>query len=203
MGSIPGSGRFPWKKETATHPSILVWEIPRTGETGRLQSMGSQESDMTEWLNNNSICFYISIMFLHADGNSGCCKQQRPKIPVSSSHRSTRKLLTGGMNSTGLQAMPWLSPIRGHYIRSASERSQLSSLPLWGAILDSTNMVAPLPRGHHALFNRSGLQAGPARSACHSARLQNNNSAEAPSAASRCVCSVALLSLLSKVGEGS
>ena len=115
-------------------------------------------------------------MFLHADGNSGCCKQQRPKIPMSSIHQSSRKLLTGGMNSTDLQAMPWLSPIHGHYIKSASERSQLSSLPLWGAILNSTNMVEPLPRGHHALFNHSSLQAGPARSACHSARLQNNNS---------------------------
>ena len=28
-----------------THSSILAWEIPRTEETGRLQSMGSQESD--------------------------------------------------------------------------------------------------------------------------------------------------------------
>ena len=29
-----------------THSSILAWEIPRTEETGRLQSMGSQESDI-------------------------------------------------------------------------------------------------------------------------------------------------------------
>ena len=32
----------------ATHSSILVWEIPWTAEPGRLQSTGSQESDMTE-----------------------------------------------------------------------------------------------------------------------------------------------------------
>ena len=31
-------------KETATHSSILVWEIPWTEEPGRLQSMGSQRS---------------------------------------------------------------------------------------------------------------------------------------------------------------
>ena len=30
--------------------SASCWRIPRTGEPGRLQSMGSQESDMTEWL---------------------------------------------------------------------------------------------------------------------------------------------------------
>ena len=37
----------PLEKEMATHPSILAWRIPWTEEPGRLQSMGSQESDMT------------------------------------------------------------------------------------------------------------------------------------------------------------
>ena len=32
----------PLKKEMATHSSILVWEVPWTGEPGGLQSMGSQ-----------------------------------------------------------------------------------------------------------------------------------------------------------------
>ena len=32
----------PLEKEMATHSSILVWRIPRSGETGRLQSTGSQ-----------------------------------------------------------------------------------------------------------------------------------------------------------------
>ena len=32
----------PLEKETATHSSILVWKIPWTEESGRLQSMGSQ-----------------------------------------------------------------------------------------------------------------------------------------------------------------
>ena len=31
-----------------TNSSILVWRIPWTEEPGRLQSMGSQEGDMTE-----------------------------------------------------------------------------------------------------------------------------------------------------------
>ena len=30
------------EKGTATHSSILAWRIPRTEESGRLQSMGSQ-----------------------------------------------------------------------------------------------------------------------------------------------------------------
>ena len=49
----------------ATHSSILAWEMPWTGEPGRLQSMGSQESDTTEQLNNNNlvqrVCVCVSI----------------------------------------------------------------------------------------------------------------------------------------------
>ena len=35
------------EKEITTHSSILMWRIPWTEEPGRLQSMGSQELDMT------------------------------------------------------------------------------------------------------------------------------------------------------------
>ena len=38
-------GEDPLQKEMATHSSILAWRIPRTEESGRLQSMGSQELD--------------------------------------------------------------------------------------------------------------------------------------------------------------
>ena len=38
----------------ATHSSILAWEIPWTEEPGRLQFMGSHESDTTERLNNTT-----------------------------------------------------------------------------------------------------------------------------------------------------
>ena len=37
----------------ATHSSSIAWEIPWTEESDGLQTMGSQESDMTLWLNNN------------------------------------------------------------------------------------------------------------------------------------------------------
>ena len=40
------------EKEMATHSTILAWRIPWTDEPGRLQSMGSQESDMTYQLNH-------------------------------------------------------------------------------------------------------------------------------------------------------
>ena len=38
----------------ATYTSILAWETPWTGALGRLQSMGLQELDMIEQLNNSS-----------------------------------------------------------------------------------------------------------------------------------------------------
>ena len=37
----------PLEEKMATHSSILAWKIPQTEESGGLQSMGSQESDMT------------------------------------------------------------------------------------------------------------------------------------------------------------
>ena len=38
----------PLEEGMATSSNILVWRIPWTEEPGRHQSMGSQESDMTE-----------------------------------------------------------------------------------------------------------------------------------------------------------
>ena len=47
LSLIPGSGRSPGG-EMATHSSIFAWKILWTEESGWLQSMGCQESDMTE-----------------------------------------------------------------------------------------------------------------------------------------------------------
>ena len=38
----------PLEKEMAIHSSILAWKILWTEKPGELQSMGSQESDMTQ-----------------------------------------------------------------------------------------------------------------------------------------------------------
>ena len=40
----------PLEKRMATHFSILAWIIPWTEESGGLQSMGREESNMTEQL---------------------------------------------------------------------------------------------------------------------------------------------------------
>ena len=46
LGSIPGLQRSS-REGMAIHSSILAWKIPWTEETGWLQSMGSQDLDMT------------------------------------------------------------------------------------------------------------------------------------------------------------
>ena len=43
----------PLEEGMVTHFNILAWRNPWTEEPGRLQSMGSQESDMTERLHFN------------------------------------------------------------------------------------------------------------------------------------------------------
>ena len=47
----------PLEKEMATHSSTLAWKIPWMEEPSRLQSMGSQESDMTERLHFHFLFF--------------------------------------------------------------------------------------------------------------------------------------------------
>ena len=40
-GSIPGLGRFPWRKKLQPTPVVLPGKIPWMEEPSRLQSMGS------------------------------------------------------------------------------------------------------------------------------------------------------------------
>ena len=46
----------PLEKGMVTHSSILAWEIPWTEEPGGLQSIGLEESDTTQRLNNKNKC---------------------------------------------------------------------------------------------------------------------------------------------------
>ena len=58
----------------AFHSTILAWEIPWTEEPGGLQSMGSQESDMTERLSHQTttkLCQQKQGSFFLAHQNSG------------------------------------------------------------------------------------------------------------------------------------
>ena len=53
----------------ATHSSILDWRIPWTEKPGRLQSMGSQESDMTEQLSTHTHTHRRSAIVVIQDGD--------------------------------------------------------------------------------------------------------------------------------------
>ena len=46
----------PLEKEMATHSSILAWEIPRTEEPGRLQSMGLQSRTRLSTHTHDMMC---------------------------------------------------------------------------------------------------------------------------------------------------
>ena len=63
----------PLEKEMATHSSILAGIFPQTEESGRLQSMGSKESDRTE-ATEHTHSFSISLQFpnwRHDGGQDG------------------------------------------------------------------------------------------------------------------------------------
>ena len=55
----------PLEKGMATHSSILVWRVPQTEESDRLQFMGRKESDRTEQqthIDSHSICFISKVV---------------------------------------------------------------------------------------------------------------------------------------------
>ena len=54
-------GEDPLEEGMATHSGILAWRIPRTEEPGRLQSTGSQESDMTEHSIDHDALIYRTV----------------------------------------------------------------------------------------------------------------------------------------------
>ena len=63
------------EKAMAPHSSTLVWKIPLTEEPGRLQSMGSLESDTTEWLH-----FHFSLSCI-GEGNGNPLRVLAWRIP--------------------------------------------------------------------------------------------------------------------------
>ena len=68
-------GEDPLEEEIAPHSSILAWRIPRTEESGRLQSMGSQRvrhnrvteqahSDTDTDTDTGSSCYWIGVCYV-------------------------------------------------------------------------------------------------------------------------------------------
>ena len=60
LGSIPGSGRFPWRREWQPTPVVLPGESPQTEEPGGLYSpWGCKELDTTERLHFHFVSISI------------------------------------------------------------------------------------------------------------------------------------------------
>ena len=68
-------GEDPLEEEMAPHSSILAWRIPRTEESGQLQSMGSQRvrhdrvteqahSDTDTDTDTGSSCYWIGVCYV-------------------------------------------------------------------------------------------------------------------------------------------
>jgi len=60
LDSIPGSGRFPWRRAWQPSPVFLLGESPWTEEPGGLRSMGLQKLDTTEQLSTG---WWLKMMF--------------------------------------------------------------------------------------------------------------------------------------------
>ena len=65
----------PLEEETATHSSVLAWEIPWTEEPGRLQSMGSHELDTAERLSTHTY-FLLGLWILFSFDSCQCQSSQ-------------------------------------------------------------------------------------------------------------------------------
>ena len=59
-GSIPGSGRSPWRRDRLTTPIILPGESPWTEEPGGLQSMGLQRV-RHDWATKRSTSYKVGL----------------------------------------------------------------------------------------------------------------------------------------------
>ena len=73
-GSIPGLGRFPWRKEWAAHSSILAWRSPWTVAhqvplQGGHGPWGRKESDTTERFHFHFLSFPQSSCIVHSVKN--------------------------------------------------------------------------------------------------------------------------------------
>jgi len=66
------SSTHPLKNRMATHSRILAWRIPWTEEPGELQSMGSQELDMTERLTFSLFLIYVHNIHTYTDIGIKC-----------------------------------------------------------------------------------------------------------------------------------
>ena len=90
----------------ATHSSNLAWKIPWTEEPGRLQSMGSQESDTAEWLSHSQ----GGCPFILPVSSLSCIRHHKAFIPTAPPNLlSSTSLLAPGCQIHQLPVFDMLS----------------------------------------------------------------------------------------------
>ena len=117
----------PLEKEMATHSSILAWRIPRTKESGWLQSLASQRVDH-DWATNTlsftllSICH--SLIFLNINFHFFCCNSSSLLLLLSLPFSDYPHLT----NSTDIILRVWFLYLHNKFMRW---ELLLFSLYLW------------------------------------------------------------------------
>ena len=141
----------------ATHSSVLACRIPWTEEPGRLQSMGSQESDTTQQLNHHHHHseqypeykeHYVSVLLLLSV--SVPLPSLPPYLlrpPPRRQHaRRYRAFWDNGGEMVWIELFLILSQVKGHLSISSKARSQVPDLHS-----DPTDHGrSPATKSHHA-----------------------------------------------------
>ena len=79
VGSISGSGRYP-EEVSGNTPSIFTWEIPRTEDSGELQSLGSKKNQIQHKI-TRAIFHHICLsQLLYSHQRRG--REERESFPV-------------------------------------------------------------------------------------------------------------------------
>ena len=93
----------PLEKGTATHSSILAWRIPRTEESGGLQSMGSQR------VGHNWVAFNFTTISPFRKQKSGFPKEERlKKWPILLFSKSISPKILSLIKTLQLKVFLWV-----------------------------------------------------------------------------------------------
>ena len=108
----------PLEKGMATHSSVLAWKIPWTEEAGGLQSMRSQESDMTQRLNHQPRNVNIF-------GGTLCCPPRLKMCNLGLQVKFCHNTLSYGIRLHGFPG--WLSRKESSW--NARDAGEVGSVP--------------------------------------------------------------------------
>ena len=119
----------PLEKKMATHPSILAWEIPWTGEPGgTVQEVAQSLTRLRDWtttsLTTTPLCQVVDLGYFHCSGPMGLREHQSPGILLQCTPGSTGSAV--GLRRGFSKKLPGLSNYRKHTGRSEAPDKSVS-----------------------------------------------------------------------------